>query len=67
MKRKRKIINNVLSVVFFMTFVAMFILAGSMEQGTISDGQAFVAITVNFVVMGISGFSSEMLTIPTRK
>ena len=67
MRKKRKIINDVLSVVFFMTFVAMFILAGSMEQGTISDKQAFIAITINFVAMGVSGFMSELLTLPTKK
>lgn len=67
MRKKRKIINNVLSVVFFVTFVAMFILAGSMEQGTISDTQAFVAIAINFVAMGVSGFMSELLTMPTKK
>lgn len=64
MNFKRKIINNVLSVVFFLTFVEMFVLAGSLEQCTISDKKSLISFAINFTVMAFSGFKSGLLTVP---
>lgn len=55
MKRKA------LSIIFLLTVLAMFYIAGSLEQEYITDGQAVIALTVNLAAMAVSGYKSGML------
>lgn len=48
-------------VIFLMTVLAMFLIAGSMDCGEMSFGAAMAASAVNFIVMAWSGFSSGLL------
>ncbi|MCM1329979.1 MAG: hypothetical protein NC253_11120 [Ruminococcus sp.] len=56
--------NKILSAVFLLTVLAMFFVAGSLEQGYITCGQAVIAMVVDFAAMGVSGCMSGMLTLP---
>lgn len=52
-------IKKFLDVLFLLSFIAIYFIAGSMEQEYISFGQAVIAFLVDFAVMGISGYASE--------
>ena len=55
-------IKKISTTVFFLSFLTMFFIAGSLEQDYISLEQAAVASCVDFLVMGWSGFKSGMLS-----
>lgn len=53
-------------IIFLLTVLAMFMIAGSLDCGEISFGAAMAASAVNFIVMAWSGFSSGLLAVPYR-
>lgn len=55
-----------LSGIFLLSWLAVFCIAGSLEQEYISCGQAFAASVLNYAVMAYSGFKSCMLTLPDK-
>lgn len=56
MKRK------ILTLIFILSWFAVFFIAGSLDQYIISVGQAIGYSVIVFAAMGISGFLSGMLT-----
>lgn len=56
-----------LSVIFLLTVLAMFYIAGSLEQEYITDGQAVIALTVNFAAMAVSGYKSGLLAVTNEE
>lgn len=50
-------------VIFLMTVLAMFLIAGSLDCGEMSFGAAIAASVVNFIIMAWSGFSSGLLAL----
>lgn len=48
-------------VIFLLTVLAMFLIAGGMDCGEISFGAAMAASAFNFILMAWSGFSSGLL------
>lgn len=50
-------------IIFLLTVLTMFLIAGGMDNGDISFGAAAVASIVNFIVMAWSGFSSGLLVL----
>ena len=56
-----------LSGIFLLSWLAVFLISGSLEQGCITIGQAATANAVNFIIMAYSGFGSGMLTLPNKK
>ncbi len=54
-------IKKLKQIIFLLTVLAMFLIAGSMDNGDISFGAAIAASVVNFIVMAWSGFSSGLL------
>lgn len=50
-------------IIFLLTVLAMFLIAGNMDCGEISFGTAAVLSVCNFILMAWSGFSSGLLTI----
>lgn len=59
----KKVVKKVLVALFLLTVLAMFFIAGSMEQDYISLGQGIAASIVNFVLMFFSGFKTGLLDI----
>lgn len=57
MKRK------ILTLIFILSWFAVFFIAGSLDQYIISVGQAIGYSVIVFAAMGISGFLSGMLTL----
>lgn len=61
--RRYKMKRKALTVIFLMTVISLFYITGSLDQGYITEGQAFVAFAVNFAAIAVSGYKSGMLTI----
>lgn len=59
----KKVVKKMLEALFLLTVLAMFLIAGSMEQDYISLGQGIAASAVNFVIMFFSGFKTGLLDI----
>ena len=57
MKRK------ILTLIFILSWFAVFFITGSLDQYIISVGQAIGYSVIVFAAMGISGFLSGMLTL----
>ena len=57
MKRK------ILTLIFILSWFAVFFIAASLDQYIISVGQAIGYSVIVFAAMGISGFLSGMLTL----
>lgn len=55
-----------LSGIFLLSWLAVFLISGSLEQERITCGQAVAVSAANFVVMACSGFGSGMLTVPQK-
>lgn len=55
-----------LSVIFLLSWLAVFFISGSLEQEYVTCGQASAVSAVNFAVMAYSGFGSGMLTVPQK-
>lgn len=51
-------------VIFLLTWLAVFVIAGNLDAGIMSLKAASIAMTADFAVMVWSGFSSGMLTLP---
>lgn len=51
-------------IIFLLTWLAVFIIAGNLDSGEMSIKSASIAITVDFIVMAWSGFSSGLLVVP---
>lgn len=60
MKRK------ILSLIFILSWFAVFFIAGSLDQYIISVRQAVGYSVIVFVAMGISGFLSGLLAFPKQ-
>lgn len=58
--------NKILTVIFVLSWFAVFFIAGSLDQYIISVGQAIGYSVIVFAAMGISGFLSGMLTLPDK-
>lgn len=54
-------------IIFLLTWFAIFMIAGNLDSGEMSIKSASIAITVNFIVMAWSGFSSGLLILPDYK
>lgn len=54
-------------IIFLLTVLAMFFIAGGMDCGEISFGAAMAASAVNFILMAWSGFSSGLLAVSDKK
>lgn len=50
-------------IIFLLTVLAMFLIAGDMDCGEISLEAAVVLSAVNFIIMAWSGFSSGLLAV----
>lgn len=55
-----------LSGIFLLSWLAVFLISGSLEQGRMTCGQAVTANAVNFIVIAYSGFMSGMLKPPKQ-
>lgn len=51
-------------IIFLLTWLAVFFIVGNLDSGEMSIKSASIAITVNFIVMAWSGFSSGLLVVP---
>ncbi|MBD5145655.1 MAG: hypothetical protein HDT21_07100 [Ruminococcus sp.] len=51
-------------IIFLLTVLAMFLIAGGMDNGDIPFDAAAVLSIVNFIIMAWSGFSSGLLVLP---
>ena len=49
-------IKKLKQIIFLLTVLAMFLIAGSMDNGDISFGAAALASVVNFIIMYWIGF-----------
>ncbi len=58
MKRK------ILTVIFLLSWLAIFCITGSLDQYIISVEQAIAYSVITFAALGISGVLSGLLTIP---
>lgn len=54
-------------IIFLLTVLAMFLIAGNMDCGEISLESAVVLSAVNFIIMAWSGFSSGLLAVYDKK
>ena len=54
-------------VIFLLTWFAVFFIAGNLDAGTISMKAAGIAMTVNYIIMAWSGFSSGLLVLPDKR
>ena len=54
-------------VIFLLTWFVLFMIAGNLDAGTMSLKAAGIAMTVNFIVMAWSGFSSGLLVLPDKR
>lgn len=45
-------------IIFLLTWLAVFMIVGNLDSGEMSIKSASIAVTVNFIVMAWSGFSS---------
>lgn len=53
--------KTIKQIIFLLTVLAMFVIAGSLDCGEISLKTAAVLSAVNFIIMAWSGFSSGLL------
>ncbi|MCM1328387.1 MAG: hypothetical protein NC253_03015 [Ruminococcus sp.] len=51
-------------IIFLLTWLAVFAIAGNLDSGELSEKAAVIALAVNFIVMGWSGFSAGLMTLP---
>lgn len=58
--------KKIKQVIFLLTWFAVFFIAGNLDSGEMSLKAAGIAMTVNFIVMAWSGFSSGLLTLPYK-
>lgn len=56
--------HKAMTLIFVLSWFAVFAITGSLEQYIISVGQAVVSSVIAFTALGISGFLSGMLTLP---
>jgi len=59
--------KTIKQIIFLLTVLAMFLIAGDMDCGEISFGAAIAASVVNFIIMAWSGISSGLLTRAYKK
>ena len=55
--------ETIKQIIFLLTVLAMFLIAGSLDCGEISLKTAAVLSAVNFIIMAWSGFSSGLLVL----
>lgn len=56
--------NKILTVIFVLSWFALFAIVGSLDQYTITVEQAITYSIIDFTAMGLSGFESGLLTLP---
>ena len=54
-------------IIFLLTWLAVFVIAGNLDAGIMSLKAAGIAMTVDFAVMVWSGFSSGLLVLPDKR
>lgn len=59
--------KTIKQIIFLLTVLAMFVIAGSLDCGEISLKTAAVLSAVNFIIMAWSGFSSGLLAGADKK
>lgn len=57
------IMKKLRQIIFLLTVLTMFLIAGNMDCGEISFGAAAVLSVLNFILMAWSVFSSGLLTV----
>ncbi|MCM1023847.1 MAG: hypothetical protein NC395_07285 [Prevotella sp.] len=63
MPASKKCMKKIKQIIFLLTVLAMFVIAGKMDEGSVSVGAAAAASAVNFIIMAWSGFSSGLLAL----
>ena len=58
--------KKIFTIIFVLSWFAVFAITGSLDQYIISIEQAVVPSIIVFAAMGISGFLSGMLTLPDK-
>ncbi len=56
--------KKLFSAIFLLSWLAVFLVAGSLEQYMIGFGQAIVYFAIIFAAIAVSGVLSGLLTIP---
>lgn len=56
--------NKILTVIFVLSWFALFAIVGSLDQYTIAVEQAITYSIIDFTAIGLSGFKSGLLTLP---
>ena len=59
--------KKIKQVIFMLTWFAVFFIAGNLDGGEMSLKAAGFAMTVNYIVMAWSGFSSGLLVLPDKR
>ncbi|MDE6594610.1 MAG: hypothetical protein K2K44_01215 [Oscillospiraceae bacterium] len=54
-------------IIFLLTWFAVFFIAGNLDSGEMSLKAAGIAMTVNYIIMAWSGFSSGLLVLPDKR
>lgn len=54
-------------ITFLLTWFAVFVITGNLDSGEMSLKSAAIAMTVDFIIMAWSGFSSELLVLPDKR
>lgn len=60
-------LKKILSILFFASFAALWVIAGGVEQDYITIGQAILFLILDTVVIAVSGFRSGLLVAPQKK
>lgn len=61
-----KVKSKLYAVVFVLSWFAFFLIVGSMEQETMENGKGIIITAINFIILGISGAKSGLLTFKKR-
>lgn len=56
--------HKAMTLIFVLSWFSVFAITGSLDQYIISIEQAVVSSIIAFTALGISGFMSDMLTLP---
>lgn len=54
-------------IIFLLTWFAVFVITGNLDSGEMSLKAAAIAMTVDFIIMAWSGFSSGLLVLPDKR
>lgn len=57
-----KVKSKLYAVIFVLSWFCFFLIVGSMEQETMEYGKGMIITAINFIILGISGIKSGLLT-----